>query len=109
MMLEDTDVMLVCLVIHSKRLSKLIGIAGTILENLDNFRPVRSSTSATKQIPEQPSKIFLLIRRAGTSVPSVRYQIWVPVQDPGQYWGELWNPYHRYYSRGVAMKPIGPF
>src|SRR6266704_6379027 len=94
--------MLDCLVVHSQSLCQLIRIAGTILENFDYFGSVGSASSATQQIPEQPSEIFVLIRRAGLSVSDIRDQNGGSAQDFRHFERQLWDSYHRYDSRGFA-------
>ncbi len=47
------------LVVYLQSLRKLMGIARTISESLDNLSPARSSPSSREQIPEQAFQVLL--------------------------------------------------
>jgi len=53
------------LVIHSKGFRKLVSIARSLLESLDNFRSHRSASRTTEKIPKKASKMPPAIERTG--------------------------------------------
>jgi len=50
-------------VVYMENLRKLIGVARTILESLDDLSPARASACSCEQVPQESFEILLAIER----------------------------------------------